>query len=177
MFNEPNSYDGGGGGSGYGFSIDGGSKGYTDDKPSERKNKKVANVSLDGRSSIPTGDYSGNGRSSIPTCNYSGSGSTTVYRSVSNAEAQDIRNTGRFNLPPDGMECKQFGFSLSETRQFGEKIGQNTIVSARVPNSMLNQLYTVGVDTRIFRSGTLTVYEDKLFEFNQAVKGTIRFVP
>ena len=49
MFNEPNSYDGGGGGTGYGFSIDGGSKGYTDDKPSERKNKEVADVSLDGR--------------------------------------------------------------------------------------------------------------------------------
>ena len=52
MFNEPNSYDGGGGGSGYGFSIDGGSKGYTDDKPSERKNKKVASVSVDGRSQV-----------------------------------------------------------------------------------------------------------------------------
>ena len=57
MFNEPNSYDGGGGGTGYGFSIDGGSKGYTDDKPSERKNKKVASVSLDGKSQVPNGQY------------------------------------------------------------------------------------------------------------------------
>ena len=29
---------------------------------------------------------------------------TKVYRSVSNAEAQDIKNTGQFNLSPGGME-------------------------------------------------------------------------
>ena len=86
---------------------------------------------------------------------------TTVYRSVSSAEALDIKNTGRFNLAPGGMESKQFGFNLSETKQFGKMMGQNIIVSARVPNSMLKQLYTGGVDTRIFRSGTLTVYGDQ----------------
>ena len=102
---------------------------------------------------------------------------TTVYRSVSNAEAQDIRNTGQFNLAPGGMESKQFGFNLFETRQFGNMMGQNTIVSAKVPNSMLNQLYTGGVDTSIFRAGTLTVYGDQLGAFNQAVSGTIRFMP
>ena len=101
---------------------------------------------------------------------------TTVYRSVSNAEAQDIKNTGQFNLAPGGMESKQFGFNLSETRQFGNMIGQNTIVSARVPNSMLSQLYTGGVDTSIFRAGTLTVYGDQLGAFNQAVSGTIKFM-
>lgn len=102
---------------------------------------------------------------------------TTVYRSVSNAEAQDIKNTGQFNLAPGGMESKQFGFNLSETRQFGNMMGQNTIVSAKVPNSMLNQLYTGGVDTSIFRAGTLTVYGDQLGAFNQAVSGTIKFMP
>ena len=102
---------------------------------------------------------------------------TTVYRSVSNAEAQDIRNTGRFNLPYGGMESKQFGFSLSETRKFGNMVGQNIIVSARIPNSLLNQLYTGGVDTSIFRKGTLTVYGDMLDIFNRAVNGTIRFLP
>ena len=101
---------------------------------------------------------------------------TTVYRSVSNAEAQDIKNTGQFNLAPGGMESKQFGFNLSETRQFGNMIGQNTIVSARVPNSMLSQLYTGGVDTSIFRAGTLTVYGDQLGAFNQAVSRTIKFM-
>lgn len=34
-------------------------------------------------------------------------------------------------------------------------MGQNTIVSARVSNSMLDQFYTGGVDTSIFRGGTL----------------------
>ena len=46
-----------------------------------------------------------------------------------------------------------------------------------VPNSMLSQLYTGGVDTSIFRSGTFTVYGDQLDAFNQAVSGTIRFIP
>ena len=46
-----------------------------------------------------------------------------------------------------------------------------------VPNSMLSQLYTGGVDTSIFRSGTLTVYGDQLDAFNQVVSGTIRFIP
>ena len=55
-------------------------------------------------------------------------------------------------------------------------MGQNTIVSAKVPNSMLNQLYT-GVGTSIFRAGTMTVYGDQLGAFNQAVSGTIKFMP
>ena len=52
-----------------------------------------------------------------------------------------------------------------------------TIVSAKVPNSMINQLYTGGVDTSIFRAGTLTVYDYQLDAFNQAVSGTIKFMP
>lgn len=102
---------------------------------------------------------------------------TTVYRSVSSAEARDIKNTGQFNLVPGGMECKQFGFSLSETRQFGNMMGQNIIVSARVPDSMISHLYTGVVDPSIFRADTLTVYGDQLKAFNQAVSGTIRFIP
>lgn len=44
-------------------------------------------------------------------------------------------------------------------------MGQNTIVSERVPTSMLDQFYTGGVDTSIFRGGTLTVYGDQLDVF------------
>ena len=102
---------------------------------------------------------------------------TKVYRSVSNAEAKDIKATGQFNLAPGGMESKQFGFDLTETRKFGNMVGQNTIVSAKIPTNMLNQFYTGGVDTSIFRSGTLTVYGDQLAAFNQAVGGTIKFMP
>lgn len=75
------------------------------------------------------------------------------------------------------MESKQFGFDLAETRRFGNIMGQNTIVSAKVPTNMLNQFYTGGVDTNIFCSGTLTVYGDQLGTFNQAVGGTIKFMP
>ena len=102
---------------------------------------------------------------------------TKLYRSVSDAEAQDIKATGQFNLAPGGMESKQFGFNLAETRQFGNLVGQNTIVSTKVPTNMLNQFYTEGVDTSIFRGGTLTVYGDQLDAFNQAVGGTIKFMP
>lgn len=41
---------------------------------------------------------------------------------------------------------------------------------------MLNQLYTGGVDTSIFRNGTLTVPYEMLDEFNQAVSGTIQIM-
>jgi len=41
-------------------------------------------------------------------------------------------------------------------------MGQNTIVSGKVPTNMLNQFYTGGVDTSIFRSGTLTVHEEEM---------------
>ena len=101
---------------------------------------------------------------------------TKIYRSVSNAEAQDIKNTGRFNLSPTGMECKQFGFNLSETRRFGNMVGQNIIVKAKIPTAMLNQFCVVNVDTTIFRNGTLTVYADQLKAFNQAVSGTIKIM-
>ena len=99
---------------------------------------------------------------------------TTVYRSVSSAEAQDIKTTGRFNLAPGGMECKQFGFSLSETKQFGYTMNQTTVVRAKLPTNMVNQFYTGGVDTNIFRHGTLTVYQEQMQSFNDAVSGTIR---
>ena len=99
---------------------------------------------------------------------------TKIYRSVSNGEAQNIANTGQFQLSPGGMESKQFGFSLTETRQFGQMMGQNTIASAKIPTYMLSQYYTGGVATSIFRSGTLTVYGEQLKAFNQAIAGTIR---
>lgn len=102
---------------------------------------------------------------------------TKVYRSVSTAEAKDIKTTGQFNLVSGGMESKQFGFDLAETKKFGSMIDQNVIVSAKVPTNMFDQFYTGGVDTSIFCSGTLTVYGDQLSAFNQAVGGTIKFMP
>ena len=102
---------------------------------------------------------------------------TKIYRSVGEAEAQDIKITGQFNLALGGMECKQFGFNLAETKQFGNMMSQYIIVSAEIPTNMLNQFFTGGVDTTIFRSGTLTVYGEQLVFFNQAIRGTIQFIP
>lgn len=58
-------------------------------------------------------------------------------------------------------------------------MGQNIIVSAKVPTNMLNHLYLGGpggIDTKWFPSGTLTVYGEQLDMFNQAVSGTIKFM-
>lgn len=103
-------------------------------------------------------------------------GTTTLYRSVSQAEAIDIINTGKFNLPSNGMTAKQFGFDYGETLKFGRWAKQDIIVSARIPTNSLNRFYTQGVDCHIFRNGTLTVYEEDLMYFNQLVKGSIKII-
>lgn len=56
-------------------------------------------------------------------------------------------------------------------------MSQSIIVSAKIPTSMLGQFYTGGVDTSIFRSGTLTIYGEQLELFNQLVAGTIKILP
>ena len=101
---------------------------------------------------------------------------TSLYRSVSDAEAEDIRTTGQFNLAAGGMESKQFSYNLAETRQFGNLVGQTTIVRVKVNCFSLNQFCSVQVDRNIFRSGTLTIYGDQLDVFNQLTMGTIRFM-
>ena len=101
---------------------------------------------------------------------------TRVYRSVSPSEANSIRATGQFRLSPGGMESKQFGLSLRETRNFGTRVGQNQVVRARVPNNMLRQLDRTRVDTTWFRRGTVTVHRNQLNAFNEAVSRTIRFL-
>jgi len=98
---------------------------------------------------------------------------TKIYRSVSKAEAVDIKATGKFNIAPGAMEVKQFGLSLEETTKFGNAMGQNIIAEASVPNHMFNQLCKVGVDPSIFKAGTVTVPYEMLGEFNQAVAGKI----
>lgn len=59
-----------------------------------------------------------------------------MYRSVSNAEATDIQNTGRFNLQPGMMESKQFAFNLQETRSFGDRVRQEIIARAKIPTEI-----------------------------------------
>ena len=80
------------------------------------------------------------------------------------------------------MEAKQFAFNYDETVMFGNSIKppQDIVVSAQLPTSMIPQFYNGGVggiDTAIFKSGTLTVYGEQLDAFNDAVRGTIKFMP
>lgn len=98
---------------------------------------------------------------------------TSVYRSIGEAEARDISTTGKFNISQRGMDCKQFGFNYDETCQFGDKMGQSIIVSAQLPTDSLDYFYNVGVDSAIFKHGTLTVYKEDLGLFNYLTRGTI----
>ena len=97
----------------------------------------------------------------------------TVYRSVSDAEAQDISQTGKFRISPTGMDSKQFGFNYSETSKFGKWAKQNTIVSATLPTHSLSNFDLTRVDTHIFRHGTLTIYSSDMGLFNELTDGTI----
>ena len=142
MFNEPNSYDGGGGGTGYGFSIDGGSKGYTDDKPGERKNKKVASASLDGRSSIPTGDYSG--RNSPPANGNSCKGKTVdLYRAMSDSEYISTLKSQLFSSSANSYaDAKFFATSYSDALQWGTKMYKKDpfkVLTVRLDSAVLMQ--------------------------------------
>ena len=55
-------------------------------------------------------------------------------------------------------------------------MGQSTIASAEIPTVIIEQFCTIGVDARIFRSGTLTVYGDQLDYFNQSIYGEIQIM-
>ncbi len=99
--------------------------------------------------------------------------STTLFRATSAEEYTDIMSTGSFRLPPGGMECKQFGCSLSETLDFtNTRIGQNAagIVGVDVPTSLLDRLgHGVQVDPFIFKSGTVTIDRMNLDYFNSII--------
>ena len=97
---------------------------------------------------------------------------TTLYRSVSVNELDDIKKTGKFNLK-DGMQVKQFGLDLDETRIFGnhELINQPNIVSAKIPNRIFYRLDFTPVDTAIFQSGTVTVPASMINSFNNSLLG------
>ena len=99
-------------------------------------------------------------------------GKTTLYRSVSVDELDDIKKTGKFNLK-DGMQVKQFGLDLDETRIFGnhELINQPNIVSAKIPNRIFYRLDFTPVDTAIFQSGTVTVPASMINSFNNSLLG------
>jgi len=99
-------------------------------------------------------------------------GKTTLYRSVGPDELADIQKTSKFNLGK-GMESKQFGLSLDETRLFGKHslINQPNIVGAKIPNRILYRLDFTPVDIGIFKSGVVTVQSSMLNTFNNSLLG------
>ena len=117
------------------------------------------------------------GKVSISKNNTDNVSTTKIYRSVSEGEWADIQSKNySFSLPAGGMESKQFGFNLAETQKFGNLMGQDIIISAEIPTSIINQFYTGGVDPMIFKSGTLTVYGEELELLNELAQGTIQRV-
>ena len=96
---------------------------------------------------------------------------------MSSEEANSIKSTGAFSLNAGGMECKQFGMNYAETKEFGNQMGQSIVVKASIPTQSISSFYYSNtIDTGIFKSGTLTVYGDKLSLFNSLVQGTIEIM-
>lgn len=101
-------------------------------------------------------------------------GKTTLYRSVGADELADIQKTGKFNLG-NGMEVKQFGLSLDETRMFKNHpiVKQTNIVGAKIPNRVLFSLDFITVDVDIFKSDIVTIRSFMIDTFNNSLIGII----
>ena len=101
---------------------------------------------------------------------------TTLYRSVSQAEAASIMMSGKFSTIPGGLEAKQFGFSLEEVQHFGTWANQATVVAVDIPTNALSLFDLTQVDKMIFKCGTLTVIGSQLDLFNSMIVGAIRII-
>jgi hypothetical protein len=63
---------------------------------------------------------------------------TKLYRSVSTAEAKSISSTGKLSAGAGQMEGKFFATTKANAQTWGSKLGNNKIISIRVPNSALS---------------------------------------
>jgi len=99
----------------------------------------------------------------------------SLYRSVSEKELSQIQRTGTFQTVYGGMEYKQFGLSLQETRSFRDKMDPaNHIVGVTVSKDTLDRVGDMTpVDTFNFHGGTVSVHESNLNEFNSSIIGGI----
>ena len=98
-----------------------------------------------------------------------------LYRAVSEKELQDIHKTGKFSTVPGAMEYKQFGRSLLETKSFRDAINPaGHIVGVTIQKDTLDRIGDfTPVDTFNFRSGTVSIHESDLEEFNASIIGGI----
>ncbi|MGR9152634.1 hypothetical protein ACU8MT_24730 (plasmid) [Rhizobium leguminosarum] len=99
----------------------------------------------------------------------------TLYRSVSEKELSQIQKTGTFQTVYGGMEYKQFGLSLPETKTFRDTLDPaNHIVGVTVYKDTLDRIGDkTPVDTFNFRAGTVSIHESDLNEFNSSIIGGI----
>jgi hypothetical protein len=100
-----------------------------------------------------------------------------LYRSVSEKELKNIMDTGKFQTVDGAMEYKQFGRSLQETKSFRDKLNEpaNHIVGVTVDKNSLDRIGdTTPVDSFNFRSGTISIHETNLDEFNASIIGGVR---
>lgn len=84
-------------------------------------------------------------------------------------------DTGRFQTAYGGMEYKQFGRSLEETKSFRNTVDPAShIVGVTIDKDTLDRIgdYTP-VDSFNFRSGTVSIHESDLGEFNESIIGGI----
>ena len=86
-------------------------------------------------------------------------GKTTLYRSVSVDELDDIKKTGKFNLK-EGMQAKQFGLNLDETRIFGNQAPFDFDVSVKDIYLDLDELAGSFESNRKISISTKNVVED-----------------
>ena len=99
---------------------------------------------------------------------------TTLYRSISSAEAISIESKGSFSLAEGGMEIKQFTFSYKGAVEFGSNYRQNIVASASVPTKNIIDYTSKTIDSHIFRSGVVSVPREFLDDFNGTISGIIR---
>jgi uncharacterized protein RhaS with RHS repeats len=98
-----------------------------------------------------------------------------LYRSVSKKELDQLQETGKFQTVYGGMEFKQFGKSLQETKAFRDTMDPaNHIVGVTVDKDRLDRIGDfTPVDAFNFRSGTVSIHENDLDAFNASIIGGI----
>ncbi len=94
-------------------------------------------------------------------------GGTRLYRAVSKAELNDIKDSGQIRPGKGTMEVKLFTDNVDDAIKQGDATGgEYSIIQVEVPSSTVDQLETLQVDTRMTTGNTIAVQPDKQELFN-----------
>lgn len=97
-----------------------------------------------------------------------------IFRAVSDGELEDIASFGGFRAAPGGasLSVKQFANDLAELQKFSKHFPDLTrTVKVQIPKDVLEQFADrTPVDPMIFKSGTVTIPENMLDDFNAAIR-------